>query len=865
MISSVEDILLEGSTNRTEMKLNEFLRSNLGGTAAVDEDHNVTMNAFVQEPDDYVQDQQLLEEILNLTAYQELKKRNILLEAINKLHHEGVFSLGQWRDYKRKDTVTLLARGKLNGVLTEIEMEEKERREAEERARREEQIVFNLTLSIKDVIFQGGARIYKKKMNDFLTLELDGRGVADTNRSVSLKEFFKDPAMYIRDAGVLNEIKTTYCYLRAERAVREEMDMEEDLSNLHYNHISTLVGWSIATAEIRASVCDITKRFLDAALEEARKPTTTSAAMKLEGLYEFVYNARWSHVVEVPGGERMGMEVKEGKPKQSWTYKKVGRTLEKDDGVRQSGEAPLRLMVLTSDKAWPCTWNRKGVKSARDCYVNCEVERVWQIVKGDLTEWSSSHGKADFTSGRRVLIGTPGIGKSMNAGSYLLYQLLQYDVKKLQMVVYFIADRTFLFDKTSRTVSTYKGDPSNASFVRSLSDRGMKGYIIHDLAEPDDAPSDDLPPRGWGMVLVSPPFESNYKEWVKWSDATKMVMDCPGEGDVKAMCAWMRRHQPVREQADYWKVVKSQMDEVGPIPRYIFDERKYDNWVQRCHKTVDEATSSVIAQYSGLGRDGSWDRTKVLYWLARVVRVRGKTSGSEILFNVPVSAHLGNKTLFKSAKLMQQVDFNFLISWLTDYLISENFGRSTVFAFLNGSFVSAIERRLRELRPSPQRQSHRCALAVYSQERSTRHHVLPPLEHFSERIDVECGVLYVTEVEDFPLLDAFFFVKTKPMTLVGLRMATAGGHHTTASTVRQFTECLAAYFNGWEELSRQLSWEMIYVQQADSTPMNDWQRCDVVNTDGVSEEEKQKIAVFWDEKVRQYQVSISSRDAPRSP
>ncbi|EKG08082.1 retrotransposon hot spot (RHS) protein, putative, partial [Trypanosoma cruzi] len=132
----------------------------------------------------------------------------------------------------------------------------------------------------------------------------------------------------------------------------------------------------------------------------------------------------------------MGMEVKEGKPKQSWTYKKSGRTFEKDDGVQQSGAVRLRLMVLTSDKAWPCTWNRKGVESTRDCYVNCEVERVWQIVKGDLTEWFSSHGKADFTPGRRVLVGTPGIGKSMAAGSYLLYQLLQYDVKKLQMVVY---------------------------------------------------------------------------------------------------------------------------------------------------------------------------------------------------------------------------------------------------------------------------------------------------------------------------------------------------------------------------------------------------------------------------------------------
>ncbi|PWU89741.1 putative retrotransposon hot spot (RHS) protein [Trypanosoma cruzi] len=249
--------------------------------------------------------------------------------------------------------------------------------------------------------------------------------------------------------------------------------------------------------------------------------------------------------------------------------------------------------------------------------------------------------------------------------------------------------------------------------------------------------------------------------------------------------------------------------------------------------------------------------------LARVVRVRDKEFGCEFFSNLPVSAHLGNKTLFKSAKLMQQHGFNLLISGLTDYLISENFGRCTVFAFLNGSFVSAIERRPRELRPSPQRQSHRCALEVYSRELSTRHHVLPPLEHFSERIDVECGVLYVTEVENFPLVDGFFFVKTNPMTLVGLRMAAAGEHHTTTSTVRQLAECLAAYFNGWEELSQDMSWEMIYVQHADSTPMNDWQRCDVVNSDNVSDDESREIAAFWEEEVRQYQVSISSGDAPR--
>ncbi|RNC51305.1 retrotransposon hot spot (RHS) protein [Trypanosoma cruzi] len=77
------------------------------------------------------------------------------------------------------------------------------------------------------------------------------------------------------------------------------------------------------------------------------------------------------------------------------------------------------------------------------------------------------------------------------------------------------------------------------------------------------------------------------------------------------------------------------------------------------------------------------------------------------------------------------------------------------------------------------------------------------------------------------------------MTLVGLRMTTAGGHHTTASTVRQFTECLAAYFNGWEELSRDMSWGIIYVQHPDSTPMTGWQRCDVENSNNASDESRE--------------------------
>ncbi|RNC51014.1 putative retrotransposon hot spot (RHS) protein [Trypanosoma cruzi] len=54
-------------------------------------------------------------------------------------------------------------------------------------------------------------------------------------------------------------------------------------------------------------------------------------------------------------------------------------------------------------------------------------------------------------------------------------------------------------------------------------------------------------------------------------------------------------------------------------------------------------------------------------------------------------------------------------------------------------------------------------------------------------------------------------------------MSTAGGQHTTAGTVKRFADRLGEYFNGWDELSRGMSWEMIiYIQHADSKPMNGW-------------------------------------------
>ncbi|ESS60921.1 retrotransposon hot spot (RHS) protein [Trypanosoma cruzi Dm28c] len=244
---------------------------------------------------------------------------------------------------KEEDTITPLARGIPNGVLTQVLTEA--RREAAERLRRTQEMEFTISTNIEEVLFKGRVRVNEMKLNDFLTRELDGRGVVATNRDVLLEEFFKDPTKYIRDKGALNEMQASGRYLSMKRAAKGEVVFDEDIRKLCDEGVNNLLNWLVATAEVKATVHNSTKHFLDAAAEEARKPTTTSAPEKLEGLYESVHNARWSHAEELPDGvERKktgtGMEMKKWKPEQPWSYRKADDVIEKNDAVQQSGAAP---------------------------------------------------------------------------------------------------------------------------------------------------------------------------------------------------------------------------------------------------------------------------------------------------------------------------------------------------------------------------------------------------------------------------------------------------------------------------------------------------------------------------------------------
>ncbi|RNC39942.1 retrotransposon hot spot (RHS) protein [Trypanosoma cruzi] len=513
-------------------------------------------------------------------------------------------------------------------------------------------------------------------------------------------------------------------------------------------------------------------------------------------------------------------------------------------------------MVLTSDKGWPYTLSVLN-GCGNDLCVNSEVERAWQIVKGDLTEWFSNF---DLTLNPsplpHLLVGTAGIGKSMNAGSYLLYQLLHYDVEKLQVVVHCFGSTAYVFDKTTKIVTKYMGNITSIVVLGGLWQRGVKGYIIYDVARKGTPPDTDFAPSsGWGMIVVSSPKVTNYDEWEKQTKASRIIMNCPDEMDLKAMCAWMKRGLKPNEQAGYWKKVKKHTQLLGSIPRHIFDEKSYIDRLGAVDGALLAIKLTDVGEYFALRGSKLWYSEDPSHKLVKIVRVK-TVEGAELFLNASICDDIGFRIADRLAKEMGAKDLLLLILGSRGALVSHALEQLGLRVFMYGEIVSALLKELKELRPPERNEARDSVLKVNHQGHPTRTVGLAGLEGGVTRTAMEYGVLYLPKVENFPLVDGFFFMESPRRTLVGLQMTTASEHHKITSTVNLFNEHLAAYFTGWKKLSRDMSWEMIYVQHENSTPMNDWQRCDVVNPNNETDAEK-KIVAFWDGKVHKYQFILT--------
>ncbi|RNE97260.1 retrotransposon hot spot (RHS) protein [Trypanosoma rangeli] len=361
-----------------------------------------------------------------------------------------------------------------------------------------------------------------------------------------------------------------------------------------------------------------------------------------------------------PEDEGEDMEVIEGQRPQEllWEYTQTVRTFFSVGGDEQFFPPRPRLMILSFEKRWPYSLNH-AVPIA-DCYINIEVHRVWKIVEGDLKGVFLPAERGPPCMRRRLLIGTPRIGKSMAAGSYLLYQLLHHDATKLHVVVYcFGRDFAYLFDRRTRTVTEYRGENNIRGVMVNLAGSGMKGYIIIDMARQLNEPSNDVVPSPeWGIIMLSSPNENNFKQWANQAGAIKIIMNCPDENDVKAMCAWETRNTTEEEQVEYWRRMHMRMDDVGPIPRCIFQFNEYKDRVEEIKDILEGIDASNAVHYGMIGGMGMRPSNDAPHKLVKVVRVirQGNVEG---FVNLPVCFSIESKLIAKLLKVDEKNDFFF--------------------------------------------------------------------------------------------------------------------------------------------------------------------------------------------------------------
>ncbi|PWU91570.1 retrotransposon hot spot (RHS) protein [Trypanosoma cruzi] len=298
------------------------------------------------------------------------------------------------------------------------------------------------------------------------------------------------------------------------------------------------------------------------------------------------------------------------------------------------------------------------------------------------------------------------------------------------------------------------------------------------------------------------------------------------------------------------------MKKVGPIPRHIFDAGSYIDRLGAVNDALLAIKDTDVKEFFTLGGEKKWYSKDPCHKLVKIVRARTE-EGAEVFFNAPICARIGFRIADRLAKKMATKDILLLILGSHGALASKYVEQLGLRAFMYGELVIALVEELNELRSSERHEAQDSVLNVNHQGHPTRTVGLRELQGGVTRTPMEYGVLYIPAVENFPLVDGFFFMESPRRTLVGLQMTMASAHHTKTSTVWQFYKRLAKYFKGWKKLSRDIPWEMIYIQHAFRKNIKKWQRCDYVNPRNKSDAKKEIVA-FWDGKVHQYQFVLTT-------
>ncbi|KAH8616178.1 putative retrotransposon hot spot protein 4 (RHS4) [Trypanosoma vivax] len=665
-----------------------------------------------------------------------------------------------------------------------------------------------------------------------------------------------------------------------------------------------------------------TRGLLDAAFSvakdaEARKRVVMSeseAAVFVPGAFESVVNARWSHVLSGEAGMPHGMRVVGGLPENVWSYDEVNYSpwpLEVNRQAPRNGK--LEIMVLSSEAGWPYTRfknERRSVKNnagvgrggvlnaptSKAVYIRREVVRVWYIVEEQTRAWYIERKLVEPRT--CIVIGTPGIGKSFACGSFLLYQLLHYEGGLLDVVAYFIRDGAYVIHNARPGVPgcVVKYSDQRAAVLKINEMASCKrGFVIVDISEKGEVPSRELPTNFWPTVVLTSPDVNHYEQWMKDRNDKLIYVNCDDERDLKAFVAWQKlfplgqdagiTDELCKEISDEWKRVKQRIEQVGPLPRFVLNAGSYESRRSQIHKAINAITLNNKAPYMDILRMNSeWQSDHVSHKLVKLVRVR-EDLNDETYRCVPLSSDIHERVHRRMLKIVEE-------NWmLLGGLVSADC-RSAVLlellafdAFRYSDVTRAVVDKLVYLQRDGEERK-KSALAKFN-EKQLRLKSSKCLGTAENSFVKKCKyyVLYKPSVDNFPVADGFFFVEGhgtsgeraavraahscdahQPKTIVLLQATKARSHHTETGKLLKLKAILRRAFRDWADFSKNMRWEIVYVQHPDAQLFKKRQRCDRTevkkNGGETAEEYDERQAahdaeqVFWETEVDQYAVRV---------
>ncbi|CCD14611.1 unnamed protein product [Trypanosoma congolense IL3000] len=408
-------------------------------------------------------------------------------------------------------------------------------------------------------------------------------------------------------------------------------------------------------------------------------------------------------------------------------------------------------------------------------------------------------------------------------------------------------ERAYIFHREDRRVVFYKKEEVAVDEIEEMVSKGVEGYIIYDMGGGHN--SIHSLPDEWGAVLLTSPKSSNYERWSadRLGETLPIYVDCYEYAEFKAVLIWERkklgsdrlrlRKRPSTILED-WEVLRNRIYKVGPVPRYVL---RSDGVFNARVRVMCGAVKTL--NYDDLGNfmrklrnEKEWPGDNTTHKIVMLVRTLGDEG--DACRNQTVSSHI--RTQLNT--IVIQHFCNTRVSYSALCTAAEHGAHALeeagILAFLIRSVSDVMVRHLKHLpREGETEESRTSVLArvsAWGRVPSRR----GGFDDGDQYLSLQPDKLYSSTSVNFPVVDGFFLVDAvgegvsftegaaaPTQTIVLIQVTRARDHHTTTSKVEAFRKRMARSFTNWKEMERRLSYEIIYVQHADSTTLTGRQRC----------------------------------------